>query len=95
MITHNELTPETLHAIEEAAKRAAKSAVKEILLTMGQDAENPSAILESQKDAAFLRRVRRATESRAARYSLAAFSALLSFVGALITLAVAYVVNRP
>lgn len=82
------LDPVTRQAIEEAceraAKRAAHRAMRDVLLLMGVDARTPEGLLATQKNNAFLNRVREASESRPAKYGFAAFSTLMSIVGGLI-----------
>lgn len=92
------IDPAILAAIDRAAahaaKRAAESVMRRFMLRLGIDSSTPSQILEQQRDAAFLRRFRVTAEARGAKYTLAAVSAALSALGALIVLAVQYVMGR-
>lgn len=84
------IDPELVRVIEAAAERAAKRAtnraVRQVLLTLGFNAETPSGVIESQEDAAWIRRVRKASESRPAQYGVVAFSAFMSLIGGLVAI---------
>lgn len=86
------LSPEILKAIEAAAEKAAKRAttraVREVLLALGEDVRTPEGIIEAQKDRAFARRFRLASESRPAKFGFAIFTALLSLIGGVIGIAI-------
>lgn len=77
--------PEVKLLIERASRAAANSAVKQTLLTLGIDASNPRAIRESQRDQAYLRRIRVLTEVRGAKYWVIVFGTIMSVVGAVLT----------
>ncbi len=77
-------------ACERAAKRAANRAMRDVLLLMGVDARTPEGLLATQKNNAFLNRVRIAAESRPAKYGFAAFSTLMSIIGGLIVYAITH-----
>jgi hypothetical protein len=73
-----------------AAERAARAAVHEILPLLGFNVEKASDQIETQKDQAFLRKLRRSAETRPAQLGLAVFSAGLSILGALTLLGLQY-----
>lgn len=77
------MSAETRQAIEAAARRAADSAVKKTLLTMGVDVSTPAELRELQQDMAFLRTLRLLSGKRSARVIIIIVSTLATFVGAL------------
>ncbi len=81
---------EVLAAIERvatvAATSAAREAVKQMFVQLGFNAERASDQIEQQKDNAFVRNLRRSSESRPAKIGMAVFAAFLSVCGALIVL---------
>lgn len=79
------MSPETKRAIDTAARRSARAAVKETLLTLGIDASTGSAVQEVQKDMSALRRFRLVSEARGPRVVLIVFSTLMTVVGAVAT----------
>lgn len=86
------LDPAILAAIEEAAERAAKRnanrVVKHILVALGINATTPEDQIETQKDAAFLRKLRINLDTRAGKIGYAVLAALLSLSAGLIVFAV-------
>jgi len=87
-----------LRAIEQAAERGAKRAtnraMKQFLLTLGINAETAAEMQESQKDAAFTRRVRLASESAPGRFGVLFIGAMLTFFGGLVTLGIKMMLNK-
>lgn len=91
------LSDEMLHAIEQAAERAARRAtaraLKQFLLALGINAETPEGLIEGQKDAAFTRRVRLASESAPARYGAVIVGGLFTILGAIIAITVKHIMG--
>lgn len=82
------MTTETKQAIDRAALRASRAAVKETLLTLGIDASSPEAIREAQQDFAFVRKLRLISNVRSLRYPVIVFSAAMTLLGAVAALVV-------
>lgn len=57
------MMPLTSEEIKHLAEEAAKSAVRELLVAMGVDANDPKALIEMQKDFAHIRGWRVGTET--------------------------------
>lgn len=82
------MTAETKQAIDRAALRAARVAVKETLLMLGIDASTPEAIREAQQDFALLRSLRLVRNVKGVRYPVIVFSAAMTLLGAVAALLV-------
>lgn len=82
------MSVEVKQAIDRAALRASRAAVRETLLTLGIDASSPDAIREAQQDFAFVRKLRLVSNVKALRYPVIVFSAAMTLVGAVATLIV-------
>lgn len=82
------LSAETKRAIDAAARRAADSAVKKTLLTLGVDASTGPSIQEVQQDMAFLRRTRVLSTMRSTKIALAGVGAGMTLLGSIATMAV-------
>lgn len=57
------MMPLTSEEIKHLAEEAAKSAVRELLVAMGVDANDPKALIEMQKDFAHIRVWRESTDT--------------------------------
>ncbi len=57
------MMPLTSEEIKHLAEEAAKTAVRQLLVAMGVDANDPKALLEMQKDFAHIRVWRESTEA--------------------------------
>jgi hypothetical protein len=73
--------------IDAAARRSARAAVKETLITLGIDASTSEAIRESQQDFAWVRRTRTLSNLKTTRWvigGIAAFTALAGSAAAML-----------
>ncbi len=68
--------------VRQAIRVAADAAAKRTLLTMGIDVTTARGIKETQKDMAFLHRLRLVTESRNAKFIVIVFSTAMAILGA-------------
>lgn len=69
----------------EKTMEATRREIRSVLLTLGLNADSPSHVLESQKDAAWTRRVRVLSETAPGKIGLLMFGTLLTAIGGLIT----------
>lgn len=75
-------------AVERAVEKATESTLREVrnvLLALGINVESAKEMQESQKDAAWTRRVRTASETAPGKIGLAVIGALLAAVGGIAT----------
>lgn len=77
----------TRAAINAAANKAGKAAVREMLLTLGIDASTPAEVKELQQDFIQLRAMRMARGSRG-KYWVTVFSVAMTAAGSLLTMAI-------
>lgn len=82
------MTPEIKQAIDRAALRASRAAVRETFLLLGIDASSPEAIREAQQDFAFMRKIRLVSNVKTLRYPVIIFSAAMTLAGAVAALIV-------
>lgn len=79
------LPAEVLRAVNAAANRAAdkasRTAVKETLLALGIDTSTPGAVVEFQRDQAYVRKTRTFSEARSTKYGVAAIGLLFTVAG--------------
>jgi hypothetical protein len=80
----------TRAAINAAASKAAKAAIKEAFLTLGIDASTPAEIRELQQDLVHLRTMRVARGSRG-KYWVTVFSVAMTAAGSVLTMAIQHV----
>jgi hypothetical protein len=78
----SEMMQLTSPEIQHLASETAKAAVREMLLTMGVNANDPEAILKMQQDFAYLRDVREAVGTIKARGWAVAMGIVVSGVAA-------------
>lgn len=77
----------TRAAINAAANRAARAAVKETFLTLGVDVTTPHEVREFQLDLIHARQSRLAVKGRG-RYWLVIFSTSMTVLGAVLTMTI-------
>jgi hypothetical protein len=88
------MTPEIKRYIDEASLRASRKAVRGTLTALGIDTTSPRAIQEFQRDMAYVRRVRRLTEYRSAKWWLLVATAAVTFVGAVAAIIVQQLIGK-
>jgi hypothetical protein len=82
------MMPLTSSEIQHLASESAKAAVREMLLALGVNANDPEAILKMQQDFAYLRDVREAVGTIKARGLMVAVGIIVSGVMGAIWMAV-------
>jgi hypothetical protein len=80
-----EMTPEEVNEVtREVAREAAREAVREMMTTLGIDASNPAAIIETQKDFQFNRSLRLARNTVVRQTLITAVGLLVAGIAGLI-----------